>query len=107
MFLEMADNGSKVPGACGGLGFEEQIFGADEQNHRRRRRHLRSVRPSLCRADRAELYFDPLCHFSVYGSDEQMFGADEQDFGRGQRPRKRRSFTGYLGHGGRVVKNPI
>jgi hypothetical protein len=38
-----------------GVGFDEQIFGADEQVPERRRRHLRSVRPtSECRADRAE-----------------------------------------------------
>ena len=41
----------KGAGACGGCGFNEQMFGADKQVPRRGRRHLTSVRPSLCRAD--------------------------------------------------------
>jgi hypothetical protein len=66
-------------------GFIEQIFGADEPVPRRRRRHLKNVRPCVLRSGVGpNSTFDPLCltcpgqqwlgHFPVHGSDEQIFG---------------------------------
>src|SRR5215471_11361047 len=38
-----------------GHGFAEQIFGADEQDPRRRRRHLRSVRPWVLQSGKGRI----------------------------------------------------
>ena len=80
-------------GACGGHGFNKQIFGANEQVSRTATTPLEK-RSALCLAERKRpnSTLNLLCFnlprlgtyprvagaFSVHGSDKQIFGADEQ-----------------------------
>ena len=80
------------------IGFNEQIFGADEQNLGRGQSDQEAfgptVSPQLVQSGKGRIASDPALlnlprpsmagAFSIHGSDEQIFGANEQILARDQ-----------------------